>query len=109
MYVSAASTENMPLTNHHHSVLIDQLKNHAPDWKFIGQHLGFTQPQLKIIETTPLLLLTAPTSWLSEMLTQWLQSAPGDSRGSTGYANLATLRDALRKAGLGATADALHI
>lgn len=109
MYSSAASLEHMPLTDQHHSVLIDQLKKHAPDWKGIGQHLGFTQPQLKIIETTPLLLFNAPTSWLSEMLAQWLQSAPGDSRGSTGYANLATLRDALRKASFGTTAHALHI
>ena len=109
MYASAASLERTQLTYQHHSVLIDQLKNHAPDWKFIAQHLGFTPPQLKLIETAPLLLFNAPTSWLSEMLAQWLQSAPGDSRVSTGYANLATLKDALRKAGLGATADALHI
>ena len=109
LILQIALLENPPLSEIHYSVLFDQLKKHAADWKLIGPHLGFTQSHLKIIEATPLLLPNAPISWLSQMLAQWLQSAPGDSRGSTGYANLASLRDALRKAGFGATADALHI
>ena len=96
----------MQLTDQHYFILFDQLKNHASHWRLIGAYLGFTQGQLDGIQA---MQPNAPTSWLSQMLAQWLQSAPGDSRGSSGYANLASLKDALRKVGLGTTADALYI
>ena len=49
----------------------------------------------------PLLMQLAPNSWLGEMLTQWLEWAPGDARGSTGFATKEALHVALLKANLG--------
>ena len=97
------------LTDQHHGVLIKQLSQHAARWKEIGGGLCFTQSELADIQASPLLLSDAPSSWLGAMLSQWLQWAPGDARGSTGFATLEALKDALRQANLGATAHDLHL
>ena len=55
-----------------------------------------------------MLLTQAPESFLSEMLSQWLQWAPGDGRGSTGFATRESLRAALLKANLGQLAQQFH-
>ena len=70
-------------------------------------YLGFLPFELDVIQAGPFLLATAPRSWLSTMLAQWLQWAPGDSRGSTNFATLENLKHALYQAGLGVTADNL--
>ena len=53
----------------------------------------------------PLLMQLAPNSWLGEMLTQWLEWAPGDGRGSEGFATKEVLRAALLKTNLGQLAQ----
>ena len=53
------------------------------------------------IENSPKLLMQAPRSFLREMLTQWLQWAPGDGHDSTGFARKESLRAALLQANLG--------
>ena len=60
------------------------------------------------IESRPLLLMQAPQSWLAAMLSEWLQWAPGDGRGSTGFATRESLRVALLKANLGQLAEQFH-
>ena len=97
------------LTDDHHAVLLKQLTKHSTDWKMIGLYLGFTSGELKDIEARPFLQQGAPTSWLSAMLVQWLQWAPGDSRGSTSFATLEALKTALNEACLGATAHDLGV
>lgn len=62
-----------------------------------------------ILEAKPLLLTGAPRSWLREMLSQWLQWAPGDGRGSMSIATLESLKAALNMSGLGAAALDLRI
>ena len=52
-----------------------------------------------------LLAQSPPKSYLREMLNQWLQWAPGDRRGSTGFATKGSLRAALLKANLGVVAE----
>ena len=52
-----------------------------------------------------MLIASAPNSYLEEMLTQWLEWAPGDERGSTGFATKKALRVALLKANLGQLAQ----
>ena len=84
----------------HHSILFNQLAKHSPNWRTIGRCLGFLPSKLNIIQAKPLLLDSAPDSWLEEVFTQWLCS---------GTATLETLRDALYEAGLGQTASDLHI
>ena len=84
----------------HHSVLFNQLEKHSAKWRTIGRCLGFLPSKLDIIQAKPLLLDGAPSSWLEELLVQWLR---------LGDATLETLRNALYDAGLGKTAADLHI
>ena len=44
-----------------------------------------------------MLLMQGATGYLGEMLTKWLQWAPGDGRGSRNFATFEDLRDALLK------------
>ena len=48
-------------------------------------------------------------AWFGAMLENWLQWAPGDGRGSTSFATLEDLTDALNEAGLGASACDLKL
>ena len=82
---------------------------HAAVWKKIGIFLRFTEGELNNIEARPNLLHDAPISWLSAMLADWLQWAPGDSRMSTTFATLQGLKSALTQAGLAAAAHDLGV
>ena len=95
------------LSDHHLSCLLHQLSTHASKWREIGTHLGYTQGELNNIQESP--YLNSPVSWLTAMLSQWFQWAPGDSRRSTSFATLRTLKDAVSKAGLGTVAYDLKI
>ena len=92
------------LTECHLSVLINVLKSHAGKWMEIGVHLGFRQGDLQKFAANPLLLANAPLSFLQAMLSEWLQRAPRDNRGSP---SLDSLKSALNKCDLGATASDL--
>ena len=87
--------------------LLDKLNSHASKWRDIGIRLGFLKGELDNIEARPLLLNSAPESWLREMLSEWLQWAPEDGRGSSSFATLDALKIALSNSGLGATASCL--
>ena len=95
-------------TKSHHASLLLQLTPHAAKWRGIGIHLGFQHGELDTIESRPALFQQAPKSWLDAMLAQWLQWAPGDGRGSDQVATLSSLKRAVGKAGLGATAARLY-
>ena len=82
---------------------------HAHEWRDIGMYLGFRQDELDNIEARPLLLQGAPKSWLKAMLSEWLQWAPKDSRGSSSFATLQALRYSLSRSGLGASASDLQV
>ena len=61
------------------------------------------------IQSNPMLLTqSAPKSYLGEMLTQWLEWAPGDGRGSVGFASRDSLHAALLMANLGQLAQQFH-
>jgi hypothetical protein len=79
----------------------------ATKWRDIGRQLGFKKGEMINIENHPGLLVEAPESYLREMLSMWLQWAPGDARGSTGFATRESLRAALLKANLGQLAHRL--
>ena len=91
----------------HCSSLISHLSNCAAKWREIGTHLEFQQGELNNIQAKPLLLSGAPQSWLSELLSEWMEWAPGDSRGSTKYSTLEDLKSAVSKAGFGVVAAGL--
>ena len=88
-------------------IIFDKLHPHSTKWKVIGEGLGFTRSELDTIEAAPRLYHGAPQSFLSEMLSKWLQWAPQDARGSKEYANIHSLKSAVDKAGLGRTAQEL--
>ena len=83
--------ETTRLSSHHLSSLLQQLYEHAVKWREIGGALEFTQGELDIIQAKPFLLAGGPKSWLGSMLSDWLQWAPGDGRGSTYFATLEEL------------------
>ena len=89
-----------------HSSIYSKLKDKAANWRDIGKELGFKEGEMNNIQSNPMLLLqSAPKSYLRELLSQWLQWAPGDERGSTGCASKESLRAALLKANLGQLAE----
>ena len=83
----------------HHRVLFKQLAKHSAEWRNIGRGLGFIPSDLDVIQAKPVLLDSAPSSWLEAMLAQWLCSG----------GRLETLKCALWDAGLGQTASELRI
>ena len=87
-----------------HAIIFDKLKSHAHMWREIGHALGFSEEEMKIIENKPALYQQAPTSYLRELLSQWLQWAPGDYRCSEGHATKESLYAALLQANLGGLA-----
>ena len=89
--------------------MLSQLKKHAAKWREIGIHFGFLPGELANIGARPNLSEGAPVSWFAAMLEDWLQWAPEDSRGSTSFATLNGLKDALNEAGLGASAHDLNL
>lgn len=104
--IHESNFQTFRLTDRHHSSLLKQLTKHAAKWREIGIYLGFLDGELDNIQSKPLLMTNAPDSWLSAMLSEWLQWAPGDSRR---FATLEGLNIALRDTGLAATAHDLSI
>ena len=104
-----------------------RLAPYAANWRDIGRGLGFSQGEMNSIQASPMLMMEAPRSYLGvmnsiqaspvlmmeapgmqdpqsclrQMLSQWLQWAPGDGRGSTGFATKESLRAALFSINLG--------
>ena len=107
--LTVTADTNLTCNRSHHALLLTQLKEHAAEWRDIGTHLGFSQGELRNIESAPKHFTGAPKSWLSAMLSEWLEWAPGDERGSKNYATLSGLKSAVREAGLGRTAEELTL
>ena len=61
------------MTENHLNVLKRVLHSHSPKWREIGGELGFADPELNLISHAPLLLTTAPFSYLAQLLSQWVQ------------------------------------
>ena len=101
--------QHTKLTDHHHATLLKQLSIHAAKWRELGTYLGFKQGELDKIQSNMLPSTDFTTSCLTDMLTKWLQWAPGDSRGSTSFATLEALKAALNEVGFGVTALELTV
>ena len=93
------------LSSSDYSAINSILKEHAARWRDIGGALGFRQGELDNIQSSPMLMMQAPGSWLGQMLTQWLEWAPGDGRDSTGFATKKALHVALLETNLGQLAQ----
>ena len=89
-----------------HSDIYRKLELHAFKWRDIGRALGFLEGELENIQSNALLLTQSPPkSWLREMLRQWSQWAPRDSRGSSDFATRESLCSALLNVNLGQLAQ----
>ena len=53
--------------------LLRYIQDFSHKWYSIGLGLGFTTPELDQIKAMPSLFMTAPTSFLVELLTRWMQ------------------------------------
>ena len=98
-------TDGARLKDGDHTSIYNKLEDKAAQWRDIGKALGFREGEMDNIEHNPLLLIHSPKSYLGKMLSQWLQWAPGDRRGSTSYATKGTLHAALLRANLGQLAE----
>lgn len=83
------------------------MRVYSSNWKTIGQGLGFNLAELAYIEDMRSLFNGAPYSYLTTMLSKWIEWFPGDDRGSSGYATKNALKKAVDEAGLGRTAREL--
>ena len=90
-----------------HSYIYKKLKPYAYKWREIARGLRFTPAELENITANPSHSTAAPGSYLSAMLSDWLEWAPGDARGSINCATMEDLRSAVDRAGLGLTAREL--
>ena len=72
------SAVDVHLKDGDHNEIYTKLKPHAARWRDIGGELGFLEGELDIIQSNAILLAQSPISYLREMLSQWLQWAPGD-------------------------------
>ena len=106
---SAVPIPGPRLFKYHLATLLQRLREHASKWRDIGTNLGFRPGELDNIQAAPKDLMGAPQSWLSAMLAEWLEWAPGDERGSDQYATLKALKEAVSKTTLGTTAESLTI
>ena len=100
-------SENKLLQPRDFTILFEKLSKYSDKWITIGLHLGFLQSELDNIQARPLLLIDAPNSWLRAMLSEWLQWAPADGRGSDNFATLDDLSKALVKSELQDLAQSL--
>jgi hypothetical protein len=109
LWLGSVSIDNVAkrLAESDMTTLLGRLDGRAHQWRDIATHLGFRQTELDNIQARALLLQGSPQSWLRAMLSEWLEWAPNDSRGSSSFATLQALKDALNKSGVGATASTL--
>ena len=99
-------TDGAHLKDGDHTSIYNKLEDKAAKWRDIGKQLGFREGEMDNIQSNPVLSTQGPPkSYLREMLSQWLQWAPGDRRGSTSYATKGTLHAALLRANLGQLAE----
>ena len=61
------------LTERDVPALISLIHDFSTKWYDIGIGLGFAPSELNLIVSKPLLLAAAPTSYLAELLSQWMQ------------------------------------
>ena len=100
------STSATHLNDVNHGAIYEKLAPRAAKWRDIGKQLGFKEEEMDNIQSNPMLMMQSPPeNYLRAMLSQWLQWAPGDGRGSTGFATRESLRAALLKANLGQLAQ----
>ena len=63
----------MKLTEKEFSKLLELIHTFSSKWDLIGVLLGFAPSELENIKSMPSLFVSAPTSFLKELLSRWIQ------------------------------------
>ena len=86
------------------ATLLNLICNFSDKWNEIGMGLGFAPSELKQISSNPTLLMWAPASFLTTLLSQWVQWPTEDHPTKP---TLGALCEALRSSlvGLGSLAE----
>ena len=88
---------------------MEQLDPCKAAWEKIAESLGFKEFEIAGIKADLTKVMGGPEACLREVITKWLQWAPGDARGSSDYATLEALKSAVSKAGFGKAAAKLTL
>lgn len=100
----------MRLSDSDHAKICNVLEDHAAKWRDIGGALGFSEGELDNIQCNQVLLTQSPPmSFLKQMVSQWLQWALRDGRGSKGNATKESLVAALKKVNLSRLAEKIDL
>ena len=72
---ASAKTDKLDvkLTEEEVAKILELILTFSSKWDMIGLKIGFTFSELENIKSMPFLLATAPTSFLKELLSQWVQ------------------------------------
>ena len=93
----------------HYGTITEQLNPYRAKWEAIAQALGFKVYEIDSIKVDPIIMLRGPQACLNSVISQWLNWANGDPRGSTDSATLEALKKAVRKLGLTGLAKSLTL
>ena len=63
----------MRLTEEEVAKLLELIHTFSYKWDMIGLKIGFTFSELENIRSIPSLFMSAPTSYLKELLSRWIQ------------------------------------
>ena len=88
---------------------MEQLSPCKAQWETIAENLHFHSDEIDGIKANLAIMFGGPKGCLREVLSQWLQWAPGDARGSEDRATLEALKRAVDRAGFGIVANKLTL
>ena len=63
----------MKLTEKEFAKLLELIHTFSSKWELIGVLLGFAPSELENVKSMPSLFISAPTSYLKELLSRWIQ------------------------------------
>ena len=108
MYYQICDFTGIRLYNSDYIAIYSVLEFYAAKWRDIGKALGFSKGEISKIQSDPKIKQT-PQSFLGELLTRWLQWAPGDERGSRAFPMKEDLHTALMEINLISVADLFKV
>ena len=71
--VAVTNELDVKLSEKEIAMLLELIHTFSSKWEKIGTMLGFAPSELDKIKNTPSLFMSAPASWLKELLSQWVQ------------------------------------
>lgn len=107
IFTAVASAAERTLTENDVFALLNLMRNFSDKWYDIGIGLGFAPSELNQIRSKPSLFMEAPVSFLTQLLSQWVQWPTARNHSKPTVRLLcAALRSSL--IGLGALAESVE-